>query len=216
MFMKIAISGLSGCGNTTAVANVSKILKIPAINYTFRNLAADSNLTLEDIQQLAMKDKTIDYLVDSKIISIFEKNKNCVVGTRLASWLVPDADLRVWLHASPNERAKRIHAREKHKTLHQVRMETNRRDAENIARYKEYYKIDITKERMELDLVVNTERLTPGQVAALIVAAAKLATSNNLKRENPLSKQIKTIIARNLNRTKLQKLPVSIQKAIKK
>lgn len=212
--MKIAISGLSGCGNTTAVKNVAKLLKIPAVNYTFRNLAADSGRTLEDIQELALKDRTIDYLVDRKIISIFEKNKNCVVGTRLAAWLVQDADLRVWLHASPQERAKRIHVREKHKSLHQVRLETARRDAENIARYKEYYKLDITKERMELDLIVNTERLTAEQTAALIVAAAKLAVKNKLKRQNPVSKQIKTIISRNLSKKKLLKLPVSIQRAI--
>src|SRR3989344_4320937 len=214
--MKIAISGLSGCGNTTAVTNVSKILKIPAVNYTFRNLANDSGLTLEEIQKLALKDKIIDYLVDRKIISIFQKSKNCVVGTRLAAWLMPYADLRVWLHASLQERSKRIHAREKNKSIHQVRMETNRRDAENIARYKEYYKLDIAKQRMELDLVVNTERLTPGQVAALIVAAAKLAASNNLKRQNAHSKRIKTIIARNLTIKKVNRLPISIKEAIAK
>ena len=214
--MKIAISGLSGCGNTTAVKNVAKLLKIPAINYTFRNLAQDSNLSLDELQQLALRDKTIDYLVDNTIISIFEKNTNCVVGSRLAAWLVPDADLRVWLHASPQERARRIQLREENKSQHQVRMETNRRDAENIARYKEYYGIDITKERMELDLVVNTERLTQDQVAALIVAAAKLAAANGLKRENPLSKRIKTIILRNLSKSKISKLPISIRKAIQK
>lgn len=196
--MKIAISGLSGCGNTTAVRNVSKHLKIPAVNYTFRNLAQESNLTLAEIQQLALKNSAVDYLIDYKIISITKKSKNCVVGSRLAAWIVANADLRVWLHASLKERAKRIHAREKNKTLRQVHLETAKRDSENITRYKKYYGLDITKEKTELDLIVNTQRLTAEQVAALIIAAAKLAIKNKLKRENPFTKLIKNTIAKKL------------------
>ena len=39
--LRIAISGLSGCGNTTVSKKLSEMLGVRMINYTFRNLAEE-------------------------------------------------------------------------------------------------------------------------------------------------------------------------------
>ena len=44
--VRIAISGKSGCGNTTVSSLLAKTLDITLINYTFRQMAAERNMTL--------------------------------------------------------------------------------------------------------------------------------------------------------------------------
>ncbi len=201
--MKIAISGLSGCGNTTACTNVGKALNLASVNYTFRNVAHELNIPLKEFQLLVGKNPEIDYVLDSKLIKLAEKEQNCIVGTRLAGWLI-DADLTVWLHASLETRAQRIGKRED-KPLAQLIKETKLRDKQNIDRYKKVYGIN-TMDHDHFDLVVNTERLSPEQVAALIVAAAKLAEKNWQRVKNPYPEKIKRIIGRKLSEQNLLKV----------
>lgn len=193
--MKIAISGLSGCGNTTACTNVGTVLKLKSINYTLRNAAEESGLSLQEVQELARLNLEVDYALDAKLTRLAQKEKNCIVGTRLSGWLI-DADLTVWLHASLATRAGRIASREK-RSLQEVMEETGRRDKLNIDRFKKAYGVNTLKHE-HFDLVVNTERLTQQQVAALIVAAAKLAEEGWEKVENPYPEKIKNTIARKL------------------
>jgi cytidylate kinase len=44
--LRIAISGKSGCGNTTVSTLLAKTLGIKLINYTFRQLAEEKGMTL--------------------------------------------------------------------------------------------------------------------------------------------------------------------------
>ncbi len=201
--MRIAISGFSGCGNTTACTNVSKALGLKMINYTLRNVAHASNLPLSRVQLLAGETDAIDCALDRKLMALVQGEKNCIAGTRLAGWLI-DADLTVWLHASLETRAKRIGKRE-NKPLKQLMRETTIRDEQNIRRYKKIYGVD-TLNHDHFDLVVNTERLSPEQVSALIVAAAKLAENNWERVKNPYPEKIKAVIYRKLNVSNLKKV----------
>lgn len=45
--LRIAISGASGCGNTTVSSLLADGLGIPCINYTFRNLAKELGMPLK-------------------------------------------------------------------------------------------------------------------------------------------------------------------------
>lgn len=193
--MKIAISGFSGCGNTTACTNVGAALQLKSINYTLRNAADESGLSLQEVQQLAKRNLEIDYALDAKLSHLAATAKNCIVGTRLSGWLI-DADLTVWLHASLATRAGRIASREQ-RNLQEVVKETAFRDKMNINRFKKAYGVNTLKHD-HFDLVVNTERLTQQQVAALIVAAAKLAEEGWEKVVNPYPEKIKNIIAHKL------------------
>jgi CMP/dCMP kinase len=195
--LKIAISSHSGCGNTTATNNVGATLELDVVNYTFRDLAADLALPFESIQQKASRSPIYDFLTDLNLMRA--SLRPCVVvGSRLAGWLV-DADLRVWLHAPLEARAKRIFQREpdKHAGYESVLYRTLQRDEQNRKRYLEIYGIDIN-DRSDFDITINTEKLTAEQVSSLIVAAARWASQNELDRGNPHLLRIRKIISDNL------------------
>jgi cytidylate kinase len=195
--LKIAISSHSGCGNTTATNNVGNTLGLEVVNYTFRDLARDLALPFEQIQQQAAKSRIYDILTDLNLIRASLRPR-VVVGSRLAGWLV-DADLRVWLHASLEARAKRIFQREpdKHAGYESVLYRTLQRDEQNRKRYLEIYGIDIN-DRSDFDIDINTEKLTAEQVSSLIVAAARWASQNQLDRGNPHLRRIRKIISDSL------------------
>jgi CMP/dCMP kinase len=194
--LRIAISGQSGCGNTTAVHNVGKTLGLNVVNYTFRDLARDLDVPFAEIQKKAGETKVYDFLTDLSLIRA-SLQPRAVVGSRLAAWLV-DADLRVWLHAPLETRAKRIHQREKDTLYESVLYRTLQRDEQNRKRYLQLYGIDIN-DRSDFDIIINTERLTAEQVSSLIVAAARWASQNQLERKNLHLQRIRNMIADSLH-----------------
>lgn len=199
--MRIAISGHSGCGNTTATTNVGKILGLDIMNYTFRDLAKDLGVAFDDVQKESATNFLYDYLTDLQLIRA-ALNQKVVVGTRLAAWLM-EADMRVWLNASLEARAARINKREteKQSSYEQVLYKTLKRDESNRKRYLQLYGLDIN-DHSDFDLTINTEKLTAEQVSGLIVAAAQWASNNRLERKNIHLHRIQEIIAENL------KLPI--------
>ncbi|MBI3587647.1 cytidylate kinase family protein [Candidatus Micrarchaeota archaeon] len=194
--MKIAISGLTGCGNSTATNNVASALGLPVVNYTMHNMAAESGMDFEEFHAMAQKSDAVDIELDSKIIELAQKadeqSGGCVVGTRLAGWLLQDADLRVWLHASLEVRARRVASREG-LPYAEVLQRVSARDDADISRYKRIYGVDIN-DHEGFDLIVNTEYLTAEQAASLIVAAEKLAKQNRLKKPIKLARHIRDVI----------------------
>ncbi|MDP2718063.1 MAG: cytidylate kinase family protein [Candidatus Micrarchaeota archaeon] len=184
--MRIAISSLSGCGNSTVSSLVARKLRLSFINYTFRNLAKDLKMPFARIQKESLKTTRFDYEVDRRQIAIIDKTRNCVVGSRLAVWLddkrledkigvkAPPFDFKVWIYAPLKERAKRISGREK-KPFSRVLEETLFRDEENAQRYLSLYGLKVEEFPRAVDLTVNTERFSAEQVAELIIAAAKKA-----------------------------------------
>ena len=46
----VAISGLSGCGNTSVSTSLSNLLGIVCINYTLRNLAEDEGFAFDEMR----------------------------------------------------------------------------------------------------------------------------------------------------------------------
>jgi CMP/dCMP kinase len=195
--IRIAISSHSGCGNTTATDNVGRTLRLDVVNYTFRDLAKELEIQFEEIQRRAGESRIFDFLTDLKLMRSSLRPR-VVVGSRLAGWLV-NADLRVWLHAPLEARAKRIYQRErdKHASYESVLYRTLQRDEQNRKRYLEVYGIDIN-DRSDFDIIINTEKLTAEQVSSLIVAAARWASQNQLDRKNLHLQRIRKIISDNL------------------
>lgn len=196
--MRIAISGHSGCGNTTATSNVGRALHLKVMNYTFRDLAKDLNMSFDDLHKEASSNYIYDYLTD--LINIRAAlQPDIVLGTRLAAWLM-EAELRIWLHAPLEARAARINRRESEKasSYEQVLYKTLKRDEDNRRRYLRLYGLEIN-DHSDFDITINTEKLTAEQVSGLIVAAAQWATNNRLERANLHLQRIREIIAENLH-----------------
>src|SRR3989338_3435967 len=181
---RIAISGLSGCGATTATALVAGKLGVPQYNFTLRDLAKEKAMTLEKIQAIALQDDSVDLEVDRRQAQYALKNHSWVIGSRLALWLDdkrfvsrtgimkrPEIGLKVWLDASIEKRAERIAKREGGDASKALPF-MQKRDKENRQRYLRLYGIDISA-LPEDALVVNTGKMGVKEVAAEIILLSK-------------------------------------------
>lgn len=164
--LRIAISGKSGCGNTTVSTMLSEKLGVKLINYTFRQLAAEKNMTLQEVIENAKTDDSYDVYVDTHQVEL-AKAESCVLGSRLAIWMLKDADVKIYLIASDDTRAKRILNREGG-DLEKIKEFTAFRDSQDSERYMKLYKID-NSEYEFADLKIDTATRTPEMIVDLIL-----------------------------------------------
>ena len=168
--VRVAISGKSGCGNTTVSTLLSQKLGVKLINYTFRQLAQEKGLTLAQVIENAKTDDSYDIFVDNHQVEL-ARAEPCVLGSRLAIWMLKEADLKVYLYASDDTRAKRILNREGG-DLEQIKSFTSMRDSEDSKRYLKLYNIDNNKYDF-CDLTIDTANYNPEQIVDLILAELK-------------------------------------------
>lgn len=161
--MRIAISGLSGVGTTSTAKLVSQKLGIPLSTYTLRDLAKDRGVDFEVIHQEAKKhNPEIDWDLDRHHIEFLHSHEDAIVASDLACWLdnpkiyeklsvpKPQLDLKIWLEATPDARAKRREKREESDSQELVEY-----DEGNIDHYRQVYGIDIG-DRTDIDWVFRT------------------------------------------------------------
>lgn len=168
--VRVAISGKSGCGNTTVSTLLAEKLGVKLINYTFRQLAAEKGLTLAQVIENARTDDSYDIFVDNHQVEL-ARAEPCVLGSRLAIWMLKEADLKVYLFASDETRAKRILNREGG-DLQKIKDFTAMRDSEDTRRYKKNYNID-NNDYSFSDLIIDTAKFNPEQIVELIIAELK-------------------------------------------
>ena len=169
--MRIAISSESGCGNTTVTKLVAQRLGYPMINFTFRQLAAEKGVDFWTLSRMAETDHSIDKELDRRQTEMAMAENDCVLGSRLAIWMLGEADLKVYLRATPETRAERIFRREGG-SLEQRYRETVERDKANTRRYMDIYGIDNTKPESVADIIIDTDDKTPEEIASIIISEA--------------------------------------------
>jgi len=169
--IKIAVSGRSGCGNTTISKMTADILGLRFINFTFRSLANERGLDLVKILELAESDDSWDREVDTRQLALAREEGGCVLGSRLAIWMLKEADLKVYLKADPMVRAQRIVKREGG-SLEEVAAFTAERDKQDRERYLNIYYID-NDDYSFADLIIDTDTITPQEITDLIVNKAR-------------------------------------------
>lgn len=168
--VRVAISGKSGCGNTTVSTLLSQKLGVTLINYTFRQLAAEKGMTLAEVIESAKIDDSYDRYVDSHQVELAEKEP-CVLGSRLAIWMLRNADLKVYLYASDEIRAQRVFMREGG-DLQKIQKFTAMRDSEDSRRYKKLYGID-NSDYAFADSIIDTSKYTPEEIVQQIIELLK-------------------------------------------
>ena len=169
--VRIAISGKSGCGNTTVSRLVADALELKFINFTFRTLAQEKGLSLKEVLALAARDDFWDREVDTRQVDLARENGGCVLGSRLAIWMLPEADLKVVLTASSETRAKRIQSREGG-DIKDIAEFTAARDSQDRERYMRIYKIDNNNYSFA-DLIIDTGDIGPQEIAERIIIEMK-------------------------------------------
>ena len=168
---KIAVSGKSGCGNTTVSRMLADRLGLRFINFTFRSLAQEKNISFKEVLELAEKDDSYDREVDSRQVELAREEGGCVLGSRLAIWMLPEADLKVYITASPETRAKRIQSREGG-SLDHIAEFTAIRDRQDHERYRRIYNID-NYHYSFVDLIIDSDEISPTEITELIISELK-------------------------------------------
>jgi CMP/dCMP kinase len=174
----VAISGKSGCGNSTVSRLLAERLGVRLINYTFRKMADDTGVSFEEMLKLANDDPYFSYdrALDAKQVELAREG-DCVIGSRLAIWLLPDAALRIYLAGSLEVRAARIHEREGAVFSDKLAF-TKARDESDHQRYMQIYGID-NDDLASADLVINTEKWGPEAEVEIIAKALERASNAN-------------------------------------
>jgi len=168
--LKIAISGKSGCGNSTVSRIVAKRLGYKLVNYTFHSIAQEMDVSFDEMCEMAEQDDKWDLYVDERQVEMAREG-NTILGSRLAIWVLEDADYRVYLDARMEVRAGRIQKREGGELDH-VAAKTTARDKRDHDRYLRLYGIDNNNFAF-VDLVVDTEDMTPEEIADVIIDSAQ-------------------------------------------
>jgi cytidylate kinase len=149
------------------------------INFTFRNLAEERGITLREVLEKASRDDCWDREVDSRQTALAREEGGCVLGSRLAIWMLPEADLKVYLKAQAETRAERIMKREGG-SLGEITAFTAERDRQDRERYLRIYRID-NDDYSFADMIIDTDNLDPGQIALLIINSAHNKGGLNVK-----------------------------------
>lgn len=173
--LRIAISGKSGCGNTTVSRLVARKLGLRHINYTFHDMAEEQCVSFRKMCQMAEEDNKWDLQLDKKQIELAMKG-SCVLGSRLAIWLLKHADYKVFLDGSIEVRAQRIHEREGG-NYEEVLEETITRDKNDHNRYMRLYNIN-NFEFDFADLIINTEKYDQYEVRDFIIENVQKSRAN--------------------------------------
>jgi cytidylate kinase len=168
--LRIAISGKSGCGNSTVSRLVADRFGLPMINYTFKDLARDNGMSFEEVCAKAEQGPDFDYLIDRMQVEMAGKGA-CVLGSRLAIWLLRDTAFTVYLDAPPEIRAARISVRED--IPYSLSLEKMlARDKRDRDRYQRLYDWDVDDYSFAR-LVIDAGSLDPEAIADRIVKAVQ-------------------------------------------
>ena len=173
--MRITISGPPGSGKSTACSKLTERLGLESVIFgkIFRQLAAEKNLSLGELGELAEKDPSIDKMIDSRILEIARANEDIILESRLSAYMCARNGIpafKVYIDASPEVRMARIGVRAG-ETVEEACAKTLDRQRSEAKRYKMYYDIDI-EDKSVYDFIINTDDLDPDQVVDRIIEAA--------------------------------------------
>ncbi|MEA1924367.1 MAG: AAA family ATPase [Candidatus Altiarchaeota archaeon] len=152
--MIVTVGGMVGAGKSTLGRGLADRFDMNYISAgeVMRKMAAGKGMSLQEFSVYAEKHPRIDKEIDDE-----QKKKasgNCVVDGRLAAYFIDNADLRVWLTAPIEDRAKRISLREGIGEK-KARNGIIEREKSERKRYKRIYDIDLDGLSV-YDLVINT------------------------------------------------------------
>jgi predicted cytidylate kinase len=177
----ITLGGLPGSGKSTVKRILAERLgyKMLSTGDFVREMAHARNLTLEELNELIIRDKSLDEEIDARLIELEEHGDQYVVDSHLAFHFIPSG-FSVLLSVSEETSAVRIfedaHSPTRIKsgdtmqTLEEARERTRRRIANHVERYQEHYGVHPYKADA-YDLCVDTEQCTPEEAAERIIAA---------------------------------------------
>lgn len=179
--MIISVSGPHGTGKSTYAARLAKALRLRHVSAgtLFRGVALERNLSLKELGDLALRDLSIDKMVDHRTI-LEAKKGDVVVDGQLTGWILADkADLRIYLTAPENIRLERIAKRDS-LDLKDARIQTVQRESVQRRRYLRHYGFRIYDTSI-YHLVLDTSLGSINDTAKVLLDAALLVKNRSKK-----------------------------------
>lgn len=172
--MIITVSGPHGTGKSTYASRIASSLGIRHLSagLVFRRLAREKEISLEEFGQMALKDPSIDKLIDERTVQEAAKG-NVVLDGQLTGWILKDtANLKIYLTAPETVRLERIARRDK-MTLKEAGAQTRIREAVQRRRYLKHYGFRVDDKSI-YHLVFDTSLGSIGDTAKVLIAAARI------------------------------------------
>jgi predicted cytidylate kinase len=172
--MIITISGLPGSGKTTVGKLLAKRLgfKFYSIGDLRGRMAMERGLTIDQLNEIGMKEKWTDKEADEYQKRLGEEEDNFVIESRLGFYFIPKS-VKIFLEVEPRKAAERIFRNqrpdEKRKgTVEEVLGSIRKRMKSDDTRYQKYYKVDFL-DKSHYDIIIDTTSLTLEQVVEKII-----------------------------------------------
>jgi len=173
--MIISISGTPGSGKSTLAKFLEQKLKWSRyyMGGLMRKYAKDHNMTLEELNDLCLKDSKIDKDVDLYQTKLGKEHDNFIIEGR-TSWHFIPKSLKIFVYVDVEEAAKRIFKDEternekKYHSVEQTKHAILERMTNDSERYRKYYKIEVY-DPSNYDVVIDTTGLTIEQAEEKIL-----------------------------------------------
>ena len=147
-----------------------------------RSIANERGITLNELQVIAEKDKSVDDEIDERQKRLGQQEKDFVFEGRLGYHFIPDS-YKAYLKTNTETAAERIiqsmqeenEERKKEgltKDKDEIIKSLERRRESEKKRYQDYYGIDYEDEE-NYDLIIDTSRITAEEVANILIMNAK-------------------------------------------
>ncbi len=167
----ITLSGVPGTGTTTIAKLLSEKINLQLIyiGETFRMLAKEYKMTLEEFGAFAKDNPKIDEELDKRQLELAHKGDIILEG-RLSGWMAKKNGIdafKILLTADLETRIKRIMGREG-KSYFQVKTEILAREQVELNRYIDLYGVNY-RDPHHYDLIIDTSNLTPEQIVDKII-----------------------------------------------
>jgi len=164
----IAVSGEAASGKTTIARKLAEIygLRFISIGMLFRKIAEERGISVIELHKIAEQDESIDRTIDNMAIEEAKKG-NVVIEGHLTAWILKDiADVKIYLKADLNLRAKRLAERDG-KSFEEALREIQEREEINRRRYLKIYGIDI-RDLSIFDIVLDRTYLNIDQTIEIL------------------------------------------------
>ncbi len=177
--MIISISGLPGSGKTTVGKLLAKKLgfKFYSIGDLRGRMAMERGLTIDQLNEIGMKEEWTDREVDEYQKELGEKEDNLIIESRLGFHFIPES-VKIFLDVDLETGARRIFENqrpdEKRKeSVKEIMRALKKRIENDRMRYKKYYGIEDFMNRSHYDIVIDTTNLEIEQVVEKILKMLK-------------------------------------------
>lgn len=175
--MNITISGDLGAGKTTTAAILRQDgWNVVAGGDSFRKVARDMHMSLQELTNLSVDDRSFDERADSELKKMMETSDHTVFDSRMGYFFAPLGTLNVMLTCDPEVAAKRVYldhrSGESYRSVADAKQGLADRCAKEKKRYGRLYDTD-PRDKSNYHLVIDTTDRTPQDVAAMVEAYAR-------------------------------------------